>query len=45
MASKGPAVTERRRESDYDDLVLATAQACWWIARRIEKGTALRLIR
>ena len=33
---------EHWRESDHDDLVLATALACWWIRR---KRSRLRLIR
>ena len=36
---------EHWRETDHDDLVLATALACWWIARRSQKGMALRLVR
>ncbi len=32
-------------ETDHDDLVLTTALACWWIARRSRPGMALRLIR
>jgi hypothetical protein len=36
---------EHWRESDRDDLVLATALACWWIARRSRPGGRLRLIR
>jgi hypothetical protein len=36
---------EHWRETDHDDLVLATALACWWIARRSQRGMTLRLIR
>ena len=37
---------EHWRETDHDDLVLATALACWWIAYRSKGGSrALRLIR
>jgi hypothetical protein len=36
---------EHWRESDHDDLVLAAALACWWIAWRSQRGRALRLIR
>jgi hypothetical protein len=36
---------EHWRESDHDDLVLAAALACWWIAWRSRKGKALRLVR
>jgi len=36
---------EHWRETDHDDLVLATALACWWIARRSERGRTLRLLR
>ena len=36
---------EHWRETDHDDLVLATALACWWIARRSQPGRTLRLIR
>jgi hypothetical protein len=33
---------EHWRESDHDDLVLATALACWWIARRSRPGRRVR---
>jgi hypothetical protein len=36
---------EHWRESDHDDLVLATALACWWIARRSRPGRKVRFIR
>ena len=37
---------EHWRETDHDDLVLATALACWWIAYKSRRGsTALRVIR
>ena len=36
---------EHWRESDHDDLVLAAALACWWIAWRSQRGRALRLVR
>jgi hypothetical protein len=36
---------EHWRESDHDDLVLATALACWWIARRSRPGRRVRFIR
>ena len=37
---------EHWRETDHDDLVLATALACWWIAYRSKRGsTSLRVIR
>jgi hypothetical protein len=36
---------EHWRESDHDDLVLATALACWWIARRNRPGRKVRFIR
>ena len=35
---------EHWRETDHDVLVLATALACWWIARKNERGRALRLL-
>jgi hypothetical protein len=35
---------EHWRETDHDDLVLATALACWWIARRSRPGRRLRLL-
>jgi hypothetical protein len=36
---------EHWRETDHDDLVLATALACWWIARRSRPGRKVRFIR
>ena len=37
---------EHWRETDHDDLVLATALACWWIAYRSKRGsTSMRVIR
>jgi hypothetical protein len=36
---------EHWRETDHDDLVLATALACWWIERRSQPGRTLRLVR
>jgi hypothetical protein len=37
---------EHWRESDHDDLDLACALACWWIAYRSKRGsTTLRLVR
>jgi hypothetical protein len=36
---------EHWRETDHDDLVLATALACWWIARRSRPGRRVRFIR
>ena len=36
---------EHWRESDHDDLVLATALACWWVAYRSKGGSrSLRLV-
>jgi hypothetical protein len=37
---------EHWRETDHDDLVLATALACWWIAHRNRGGSrSLRVVR
>jgi hypothetical protein len=36
---------EHWRETDHDDLVLATALACWWIARRSRPGRRVRFLR
>jgi hypothetical protein len=36
---------EHWRETDHDDLVLATALACWWIARRSRPGRRVRFVR
>ena len=36
---------EHWRESDHDDLVLATALAAWWIAYRNRRGVAMRVYR
>ena len=36
---------EHWRETDHDDLVLATALACWWIAYRSKRSGKLRLVR
>ena len=33
------------RESDHDDLVLATALACWWARRRPRGLTRMRVFR
>jgi hypothetical protein len=36
---------EHWRESDHDDLVLATALACWWARRRSKGSRRLRVVR
>jgi hypothetical protein len=33
------------REGEHEDLVLATALACWWIARRSRPGRKVRFLR
>jgi hypothetical protein len=36
---------EHWREGDHDDLVLATALACWWVRRRSRGLTRMRVLR
>jgi hypothetical protein len=36
---------EHWREGDHDDLVLATALACWWVRRRSRGSTRMRVFR